>query len=767
VADIDYDQLAQAIVNAQNRANRNQPRDTSGQSGAGENSFWSSLVSRFDPLNVGLAGAAAGMGEMEIAVAGVVSNLKDHAGALLLGDTALRSHSDILTKNITALTGNIPLVEALGGVAANATTYLLNTYDSYKTLSESGMSLGGDLFDLRMTAANARLNLDEFSDLVTQNTSQLTALGVGVSGGTKAFANMSRQFFDSGASRELFALGISAKEQNELLLEQMTINRRRNRGEGLSQEELIRSTQKYVSELDTIAKLTGKSRKELQDQNAERMRDGATQARLRLLERQGVEGAAQTYQSMQTQIQSLGPGFQDLLQDYIQMGVPLTDATKQLAASSPEAARLLSEAANAMKAGNEEAAMELTRQAEAAALAQMNSNQGLQMAAMGQLGGVAEVAANTLQANQDLLDQVNGMREATGQATANLQSFATALANIRDQIATERSEQLNNEVVGAMASAEQTLVDSAASATTAILEESRTAIEGVAGSARDALADVSREGTDDVANTMASMAPAVEGVNQRVGELESILQNNNELSVQQREIIQRTIDNLRAAQDAINSTVAGSQERADAEQAMQSLMDASQQLTATDTSDDSITTRAADTLSEIWQGIKSFFGGGDEEEPEMRGGTLGAFGTLFKDFGKETSALLHGQEAVIPRNSPQGDLLSAFPGGIGEAMASMQDAMPGIASQMSASLGQLRSSTPQPATSRPRSQSSAPTMPTVTANQTGGNQELANMLNEKLDIMNQAMLQLVEINSRTADYGKRQVRELRNASGSV
>lgn len=48
----------------------------------------------------------------------------------------------------------------------------------------------------------------------------------------------------------------------------------------------------------------------------------------------------------------------------------------------------------------------------------------------------------------------------------------------------------------------------------------------------------------------------------------------------------------------------------------------------------------------------------DETAMELNKGTMGTFGTLFKDFGKGTPAILHGEEAVIPKNSEIGSTLS-------------------------------------------------------------------------------------------------------------
>lgn len=744
LSDESIDKLAKAITKASQSGNK------PGPDGGGDKDWLKTVKDagkEYGILNGILAAHQLGMGNANVAMASMVTRLDKHGAALLAGETSLRAHSDIVTKNMKeGFAKNLPLMQTLGVSVEALSGYMISSYDTYKSLAASGASFNGDLIDMRIAAANSRLSLDEFADVVSSNTSGLSALGAGVSGGAKVFANMSKAFFDSGVSQELFAMGINAKEQNELLLEQMTINRRRNRGEGLSQAELIRSTQKYVSELDTISKLTGKSRKELQDANKDKMRDGATQAKLRLLERQGVEGAAETYQGMQTSISKLGPGFQNLLQDYIQMGVPLTDATKKLAATSPEAARLLAEAAQQMKAGNKDAALELTKQAEAAALKSMNSTQGLTVASMGALGGVAEVAAQTLQVNQDLLDQVKKQGQIVDGVNDNLGSFSAALEKTITQLESERAAQVNNEIVGALASTEQTLKDTAAAATEGVLTEAKSSLESVGKTVRDSMTDVGREEIEKVTNSVAAMVPFASGAKQTITDLQGILDNNKSLSEAQKTQIQELISNLALLNGAVHSATT----QAEKEKAEAALADVTQKANELmvksdiDDSGDSITTQISETLEGIWSGIKGFFGGGDDE-PEMMAGTLGAFGTMFKDFGKETSAKLHGMEAVIPKNSPQGDLLSAFPGGLNQAMAKMKSSMPAVTAQAQTAMASM----PAPATSN------------------GGGAEMVKSLNEKLDTLNQNVLQLVEINNRTADSAQRQVRSLKNVGTTV
>lgn len=69
-------------------------------------------------------------------------------------------------------------------------------------------------------------------------------------------------------------------------------------------------------------------------------------------------------------------------------------------------------------------------------------------------------------------------------------------------------------------------------------------------------------------------------------------------------------------------------------------------------------------------------------ENQMNTGTMGNFGTMFKNFGKGTPAMLHGEEAVVPKDSPAGNILSMMGGMMNDMKGGMKDGKMDIGSMI-------------------------------------------------------------------------------------
>ncbi|MGY8866563.1 MAG: hypothetical protein ACKVJK_13180, partial [Methylophagaceae bacterium] len=121
-------------------------------------------------------------------------------------------------------------------------------------------------------------------------------------------------------------------------------------------------------------------------------------------------------------------------------------------------------------------------------------------------------------------------------------------------------------------------------------------------------------------------------------------------------------------------------------------------------------------------------------------GTLGKTGNLFKDFGAGMPAMLHGLEAVIPKDSPQGALLGAFPSGLDSVSSMMQN----VATKFDPSSVMKNLTNDLAATGVPVGNQAQELMASMSSNtsSTGTTSE------DGIESLNMTMKQLVQINSR-------------------
>ena len=89
----------------------------------------------------------------------------------------------------------------LGTTAGILTGYLQNSLDAFKDLSSVGGNFGNSIIDMRKAALRGNLSLDEFSDLVKQNSELFATIGTNVSQGATTFADLSNKVRKFGDQR--------------------------------------------------------------------------------------------------------------------------------------------------------------------------------------------------------------------------------------------------------------------------------------------------------------------------------------------------------------------------------------------------------------------------------------------------------------------------------------------------------------------------------------------------------------------------------------
>ncbi len=161
--------------------------------------------------------------------------------------------------------------------------YLEQTMEAYQSISSIGAAFSGSLTDLRLAAAQSYVTLTEFGAILKDNKEGLTKLGSGVSQNIKTFAAMSKQLISSELGTHLMSLGYTTKEINSGLLKYINLSGARSASE-LKQvgatDRLAKSSAEYLDYLDSLARLTGKTRDQQQEALAEASKNAAWQAKL-------------------------------------------------------------------------------------------------------------------------------------------------------------------------------------------------------------------------------------------------------------------------------------------------------------------------------------------------------------------------------------------------------------------------------------------------------------------------------------------------------
>ena len=668
---------------------------------------------------------------------------------------------DAAAKDMTKLLpGN--LTKSLGAAGTSVITFIEDTQNSFQNLSKVGAGLGGNLGQLRVTAAETRMPLDTFANMVGNNTQVLAGFGKGVNDGVKNFAALSKALYEDGTIEGFMNLGMNLEEANEFVLKNTEITRRQSRLEGLNSGQQVEAAASLAKNMMIVAKLTGKEAGSMQDELIARQRNGATQARIRLLEMDGVTGASKAYAAAQTALEVAPDVVGDLFDDLLQTGAPMTEATQNFAAANGEAFALLQQAADANKRGDAVNAERLATEAAVATADFAQSRAGTQLATLGQMGGVAAGQAAILGEMGGVIDAAQAnMIKINGNMVSELsfrQAFMDNLANIK----TETTGQMDatNKGMEALEAANKTqvgLANTASAANVALGEhiETNSVLLNGYSTLIDNIDSTLPTELQSFIDGLDAMIPGTK-LDESFGKMQIFATELEAAGL----INTDTMNNLKTLLDGDASTAA--KNLANAALEAEGVLTKNGQLSAeliqglakirndNATTTDTTTTEASGSnwFGKIWDYMT-----GDENQNAL--GTGG-----FKDFGKGKAQMLHGLESVVPFDSPQGALLDAFPSGLDSVSSMMQN----VATKFDPSSVMKNLTNDLAATGVPvgnQAQELMASMSSPNTSSTGTTSE------DGIESLNMTMKQLVQINSRQLQELQKQLKAVKGMDGNV
>ena len=267
------------------------------------------------------------------ATKGLAMSMGGIAKGLASGNTSftqLNTVIDVATKAIGGLASSIPFVGKALDAAAKATGEAAKImvaefekgWTAFRAVADSGVV--SSFTELKSVADATGLRFEQVNETLGKYSGTMARLGGTTLDGRKRFEAMAK---GSEAIRDQFyQLGINAKEFTEFQLQYIEQQTKTGMAAGKTDAQLAAGSVKYMEELDTLSKLTGASRKELQSQRDAALSESRFSAATYLLGEQVQKTALNLNDII---IKRGGPalaqGFRDLMSGNI-----TTDAAKQL-----------------------------------------------------------------------------------------------------------------------------------------------------------------------------------------------------------------------------------------------------------------------------------------------------------------------------------------------------------------------------------------------------------------------------------------------------
>lgn len=183
-----------------------------------------------------------------------------------LAGKAVTGYTNILKNGVGGLSDFTDNMKILPGFMRGMIRYADESVNTFRNITEVGGTFGNNMLELQAAAAKSGIAMNNFFELIGGNSERLTFLGGSVTEGTKRFSDISKGLRSSDLGQRLFELGMTSEQINEGFLTYTENMQRQGRLSRMTDQQLIEGSGQYLHQLNLLSKLTGASRKELEEQ---------------------------------------------------------------------------------------------------------------------------------------------------------------------------------------------------------------------------------------------------------------------------------------------------------------------------------------------------------------------------------------------------------------------------------------------------------------------------------------------------------------------
>jgi len=285
----------------------------------------------------GLGTASASAAKAQTTLAQKTNAVIGHIDQLASGGGSFKSLNGVIDLTAKAVGGLLSVIPGVGGAlkemagaVGEAAKFAMAQFDqlaqNYQALGESS-AMASDGIDgmQRQFRAIGLVSLPAFAKAINQNAVGLTAFGGSITQGTEEFSKLAGAMTQGDIGTGFLKLGMSFDQIGESTGKFVGTFSRYGLTQGKTFEELKKSTVDYMLEVDQIARLTGQSRKQQEDEQKKNEADVRFRAKLADMRANGQEKEAQ---ELATYVAGLG-GAQGEAARALLTGVAMTDQSNK------------------------------------------------------------------------------------------------------------------------------------------------------------------------------------------------------------------------------------------------------------------------------------------------------------------------------------------------------------------------------------------------------------------------------------------------------